>query len=305
MKQKLNKYLFRVSAHLPKSEEEYFDLSLIMTLLMFLYVINDIPLYSVIIPLFSFSGILFKSIRQSILFWVLMLMYLSYFYVISGTSVYVPNHKYLYAFFNLIIVISLYAKKKTSDWFEIYKISAQYMIGFVFLLATIGKFLAPEFLNGSFFEFTLLTDPRFFGFTSLVGNIDDASLFIGLDEFSNMQSSNDINAVVQLQSPTNLQSLGLFLSYWTIFIEASIAITFLVKYNTFIGKYRNWVLLVFIITTYPIATVYGFAILLILLALITVSNVNNKITWQILFIIIFILVPLMRFPFFSLLKMLM
>lgn len=305
MKKKLNKIVYKISSYVPNEDLNYFDLSLVMTLLMFLFITDDIPYASLFMPLFIFPAVIFQKIRQNPFIWILLLIYLGYFYVFKGTERYVPNHKYLYAFYTLLIVLILYAKKQTSDWYSIFSASVQYMIGFIFLFATIGKFLAPEFLDGSFFEFTALTDDRLFGFTESLAQVENTNLWNGYYEFMNLIKSDNSAEVVQLPSADRLHFLAMFLSYWTIFIEGSIALTFLVNGASFLGKLRNWMLLIFIITTYPIATVPGFAILLVITAFISVRNSYTNKFWSMIFLIIFFLVPIIKLPFLKLIEILL
>lgn len=304
MKIIVNKFIMDSAGWLPKPNNLFFDMILQMSLLMLLVMTNDIPLQQIFIPLFIIPALLFKKVRNSLLFWLILLFYLLYFYVFMGTNRYVPNHKYLYVFYILLLCIIIYIKKSTNDWFEILKTSAQYMIGFVFLLATVGKFLAPEFLNGSFFEFTLLTDERFSGFTQSIVGIQNSDLNIGFEEFNKLLRSNSLSHEAQLPTSEKLHFISIFLSYWTILIEGSIAITFLSPAKSFGGKYRNWVLLIFIITTYPIATVPGFAILLTLLAFITSKSDTRPNVWSYVYIGIFIIIPIFKFPFLAALKIL-
>src|SRR5690606_4604248 len=128
--------------------------------------------------------------------------------------------------------------------------------------AVIGKFLAPEFLNGSFFEFTNTADPRFFGFTSFMADIDMQSLLNNETNINRLTSGNNPNYSFPLNGVENLTNLGMVISYWTIFIEGMIAISFLIPNKFLLSKYRNVFLIAFIITTYPIATVAGFASIL-------------------------------------------
>lgn len=304
MKSKLNNCLLKESI-LPTSDYKFFDLILVMTLLMFLYITNDLPLYAIFIPLFTIPAILFERIRQSYFIWVFIFLYFGWFYIFKGTERYVPNHKYLYFLFTLLIIITLYARKKSKEWFYIFKSSCQYMIGFIFLLATIGKFLAPEFLNGTFFKFTLLTDERFFNFTEIVGGIDKAKVWSTYHEFLDLKTTSNSLESIQLPDSNRLNILALYLSYWTILIEGAIALTFLVKESFVLSKYRNWVLLIFIVTTYPIATVPGFAILLALLAFISVRKTKSEKVWKLVYLITFMLIPLFKIPFMKIFETLL
>jgi hypothetical protein len=209
---------------------------------------------------------------------------------------YVPNHKHVFAYVILMITISLFYKSK-SETLSFIKNQSKYIIGLIFLFAVIGKFLAPEFLNGAFFEFTNITDPRFFGFTSQIGNVDFNLLKENEHDLKILLNTSSPDMAFLLHSADNMSQVGTILSYWTIFIEGMIAISFCLPSKFLIAKYRNVFLVTFILTTYPIATVSGFAIILTTLGFIQSLNKNKFSGYSWFYLMVYILLPLNHFPF--------
>lgn len=286
------------------SIDPFFLVSLRMFLLCILLYVNDISQYQIIVPLLVLPGLLLKEITLSKYYWFIVVLFLSYFYLYLGLENYVPNHKYIYAYFSILIAVVLFVKDKSENYFSIFTESVRWIIGLVFLLATIGKFLAPEFLDGSFFYFTTLTDPRFYGFTSTVVGISQDSLWESYFLFDSLIHTSNPSTTVTLESNSFLVKVSYFLSYWTIFIEGMIGISFLLPLKTFVSKYREWFLIIFVFTTYPIATVPGFAIILANLAFIQSRKENKASFYSLFYLAIFLIIPIFRIPFLKVLELL-
>src|SRR5690606_11190826 len=107
------------------------------------------------------------------------------------------------------------------------KSQSRIIIGLCFLFATFGKFLAPEFLNSVFFDFTNTTDPRFFGSTAIIGEVDMELLKENETAFTSFLKSNNPNENFVVHGADNIKPFSQFLTYWTILIEGMIAICFL------------------------------------------------------------------------------
>jgi hypothetical protein len=69
------------------------------------------------------------------------------------------------------------------------------------------------------------------------------------------------------------------MTWWTLFIEAWIAVAFLLPDRTRVGRLRDLPLLGFVLTTYAIATVQGFGYLLLAMALCQARGSNVKIAY--------------------------
>jgi len=290
------------TAKMAHGEENILTLSLQMLLIVLLIFMSDNGYLTIFMPVAIIPGILFKSVRENIYFWVFISFMSCTFYLVRDLDGYVPNHKHVFAYVILMITISLLFKSKTNRLTFIKK-QSKYIIGLIFLFALIGKILAPEFLNGSFFQFTNTTDPRFFGFSSLIGHVDFSLLKDNEQNLSMLLNTNNPGENFLLHGPDGIKMFGIIISYWTIFIEGMIAISFCMPSRFLIAKYRNIFLVTFILTTYPIATVTGFAIILTTLGFMQ-SIVENKFSWYSWFyLMVYILLPLNHFPFTRLLTM--
>lgn len=278
------------------NENDLILLILKMILIILLILMKDNTVLAILMPVIVVPGLLFNRITLNKYYWLLLTIFSVIPYLILDLVGYVPNHKHIFAYVILAITIILFFSEK-KEILNNLKIQAKFIIGLCFLFAVIGKFLAPEFLNGSFFEFTNTIDPRFYGFTSFVADIDPLLLKENETNMQNLLSTNNTDFLFNVNGAKSLSDVGLIISYWTIFIEGMIAITFCLPSSFFLSKYRNIFLIVFILTTYPIATVYGFAIILAALGFIQSIKTNKLTKYSIFYLCVFILLPLIKIPF--------
>ena len=83
------------------------------------------------------------------------------------------NHAYLLCYWCLALACSLLATDVRSSM----ALNGRLLIGLTFLLATLWKaLLAPDYLDGTFFRVTMLTDPRFEDVSLQLGGLTDAQL---------------------------------------------------------------------------------------------------------------------------------
>ena len=284
------------------SPENVLTITLQMLLIIFLMFMNDNGYLSIFMPVIVVPGLFFKEIRENKYYWLLISFISCTFYLILDLVGYVPNHKHIFAYTILAVTLSMFLKSKTFP-LDFLNNQARYIIGLCFLFATMGKFFAPEFLNGSFFDFTNTSDPRFFGFTSLFGDVDLSLLKANENNLKELINSSNPNHSIIINGADEISSFGMIISYWTIFIEGMIAISFCLPKRFLLSKYRNVFLVTFVLTTYPIATVTGFAIILTCLGFIQ-SLKNSKLTvYSWFYLIVFIILPLNYFPFTRLLTL--
>ena len=272
------------------------EVSLKMVLIAFLLFMTDHVNIKMWLTIIAVPGLLFKPLVTKWYYWAFIAALCSTWYLASDLVRYVPNHKHVYAYTALAILVVLVSSKKEEILGRL-KDQATYIIALCFLFSTIGKFLAPEFLNGTFMVFTSLTDLRFFGMSSLLGDLDFQILVDNFKNLNELITTNDPNNSFVLKGVDNLGILPKVIVYWTILIEGAIAICFCIPRKYKISKYRNLVLIAFILTTYPIATVTGFAIILVVLGFIQ-SIENKQITkYSLFYLLVFILLPLLKLPF--------
>ncbi|MFY0714334.1 hypothetical protein J1D01_11690 [Seonamhaeicola sp. NFXS20] len=286
-----------------KNTDSVLNMVLQMLLLIFLMFMHDNGYLSIFTPVVIVPAILFKELRENKYIWSVLSVFGVIFYLILDLQGYVPNHKHIFAYVILMVTLSLFFKNKSTT-IDFLKTQSKYIIGLCFLFAVIGKFLAPEFLNGSFFEFTNTSDPRFFGFSSIIGEIDMGLLKQNEQNFNALLNTTNPKESFILNGADKISSFGIIISYWTIFIEGMIAISFCLPKRFLLAKYRNVFLVTFILTTYPIATVTGFAIILTTLGFIQSLNKENQLSiFSWFYLLVFILMPLNYFPFTRLLSL--
>lgn len=265
---------------------------------------NDNGYLSIFMPVILFPGILFRELRLNKVYWVLILLFNAIFYLILDLVGYVPNHKHIFAYVALAVTISLFIGNKSySLSLDFLKSQSRIIIGLCFLFATIGKFLAPEFLNSLFFDFTNTTDPRFFGATSIIGDVNMDLLKYNEASFASFLKSNNPYESFVLHGADNIKGFSGFLTYWTIFIEGMIALCFLLPPKLKLSKFKNLFLVVFILTTYPVATVTGFAIILAFMGFVQSLEKNKLTSFSVFYLSVLLLLPLNYFPFTRLLTM--
>ena len=170
------------------------------------------------------------------------------------------NHDYLRVFTALAIALAL----GTAEPARVLRLSARLLVGGTFFFATLWKLvLSPDFLDGTFFRVTVLSDPRFFDLAVLAGGASWPTFdaFDGaLTDFL-ATGSGWPGAFVE---PPGLRPLALGLTAFTALIESGIAAAFLWPR---LARLRNPLLIGFGATTFAFATVRGFGFLLMTLGL--------------------------------------
>ena len=168
------------------------------------------------------------------------------------------NHDYLRAFAALSVALALGAR----DPVPTLRTSARLLIGGTFFFATLWKLvLSPDFVDGTFFRVTLLSDPRFHDLAVLAGGASWQTLDAfdaALREFLTGRQGWP-GAFVE---PAGLRPLALTLTVFTGAIEAAIAVAFLWPRRP---RVRNVLLIAFGLSTFAFATVRGFGWLLMAL----------------------------------------
>ena len=178
------------------------------------------------------------------------------------------NHEYLYTYWVLVCTIAVWSRtpRQVLSW------NARWIIGLCFFFATLWKFLGGEYLDGSFLHLTFLLDHRLAMGAVLFGGLDLTTLAENRQLFETMQTSAAVLESQQLVTTPRMAAASLVLSYWTIFIEGLVAVSFLLTMPRWLSQNRDWVLMVFVITTYAVIPVLGFGALLMVMGLIQTKN---------------------------------
>ena len=134
---------------------------------------------------------------------------------------------------------------------------ARLLLGWAFACATLWKVaLSPDFMSGAYFHYTFITDPRFFNLAEILGGADPEILHRNLAAIDRLFTTQA--TVTELSAPTGVVLLAHVATWWTVCIEATIAIAFLWPPNHGPSRMRDVALLTFAATTYLVASVWTF-----------------------------------------------
>lgn len=169
------------------------------------------------------------------------------------------NHAYLLAYWCLAVALALMAL----DAEECLSFNGRLLVGLVFLFACVWKFvLSDNYLDGTFLQVTLLTDPRFAGFSQVAGGLD-ARTYEALSEFVGQHRDAEPTRGDGVALPSRFAALALAATVWNLFINAALAFAFLWPTGRGLNPLRHVLLLSYCAITYAVATVDGFGWLLL------------------------------------------
>jgi hypothetical protein len=120
-------------------------------------------------------------------------------------------------------------------------------------------------MNTAFFHHTLLADQRFAGFARLFGGMPDEWQQANQAALRELLAFRAPSNVTRLLYPPHLVWLATMMTYGTIAIEASVALSFSAARLGWPFRYRHWSLLGFTAGTYAVAPVAGFGWVLMIL----------------------------------------
>jgi hypothetical protein len=163
------------------------------------------------------------------------------------------NHLFVLTYWSISIAIALSFPNPE----KIIAQNGRLIIGLAFFFATLWKgFLSPDFMNGSYFHYTFLTDSRF---------KEEAELLSGItiqDVQNNIITASEValdkKETVTLKTNSALRNATLLITWHTAIIEGLLALTFLWPLNKGLSRYRNFVLIAFSWTTYLAAPIHTF-----------------------------------------------
>lgn len=244
-------------------------------------------------------GVIFTAVLMNRYYWYTITSLFCAFCALFAFRYELDNHVHLLALMLLMGTIAIHLKQAGKDWRSYLGWTARIMLGLVFLFATLGKLVANEFLDGSFMEFNLLYLKDFWTISEhFVTDKTDLAKNRQLVEL--LQVTADPNhAFYRLMSDGSIEKIALLFSYWTILIELAIAVLFILPSRYSASKWRDTILIIFLLTTYPFLPVLGFARSIILLALTTVyfdPPYSRSRLFPLLYIALYILISLIFVP---------
>jgi len=165
------------------------------------------------------------------------------------------NHVFLVTYWCLATYLSL----TTDEPAETLAANGKALIGLSFAFAALWKIrLSKDFLDGTYFHYTFLTDSRFQDFGVIFGGMTSTSYNEIAKALAQLGNPTGSIEAVQLPSTSMLVTLAKLSAWWTAAIESALAAVFLLPERLAVTRYRHAVLLLFAWTTYLVATVATF-----------------------------------------------
>ena len=150
---------------------------------------------------------------------------------------------------------------RAADPLKTLALGAQLLIGTLFAFAAGWKLATGQFLDGTFFRYTLVFDDRFTVLGRVIGGTTDAMREADLRAVTDLLHGGGAKEVV-LQEGRRAPQLANALSWWGVAVELAVAVTHLVPK---MGRGRHLALIAFAATTYLVVPVSGFSTLLLVL----------------------------------------
>ena len=219
-----------------------------------------------------FAGLIWPLLRKSVWFWFAV----TGFVLIARIPemLFMENHHYLIAYWCIALVACRLASADDPE--PAIAQNAKWLVGLAMVLAVVAKLRWGEFANGAFFEYLLLTEPRFDAFSQILAGVPEQVLQANRAARASLSASGTLGSVA-LAGRDQVALVAQLLSLWTLLIEAAVAFFFLLPQRPAWAQYlsglRWWAaarhasLIGFAITTYAVVTVVGFAWILLILGL--------------------------------------
>ncbi len=169
----------------------------------------------------------------------------------------IDNHKFLLCYVTIMLCCTYLAS--LGNQLRIIVSNARFLIVLLMGMSVFWKIYSSDpYLDGTFFEYIFIADPRFDAFLGIFG-IDTNQIAHNHQAIVDLKQAymkQDIDAIA-VYSPTILKNMAWLTSWWVVIIESIIAVLFLFR-TPIMDKLGHGALLLFIITTYLPAPVYGF-----------------------------------------------
>lgn len=264
------------------------ELGLTMTLAMIAISMHEMTWYTQLgVMTLAVSALVIRPLQWNPLLWFgLVVVFLVSF---RATWFQQNNHDYLKTYWCAAVGLSLLAAspRQALAW------NARIVIGLCFLFATLWKVLSPDFLNGEFFHYFLLQDTRFELIARFLGGVSPAELAPGRTERVLYSAFGDPAAGTAVAHAARVGWISPLLTWWTVLMEGLVAAAFLSPLGTFLSKWRDVVMVVFMVSTYIIAPILFFAWILCGMGVVQAEPARGRLG-LVLYIGVFVLI-LIRF----------
>ena len=190
-----------------------------------------------------------RALQNALLWWLLTALALGR--VIADWPM-ADNHAYLLCYWLLAIALS----RSSVVLEDTLARNSRLLIGLTFAFASLWKLvLSPDYFDGTFFRIIMITDARFETFVRLAAGLDSAELST-LREYFDAGGSID-----SAPDSSRYRLVAMIATGWNVLINFTLACAFLGR--GWVARPRNVLLIAYCAVTYAVATIDGFAWLLL------------------------------------------
>jgi hypothetical protein len=262
------------------------------TLVVVLLVTTDAWYVAAPVSLLAAAALVYPALRDRPLLWWALVGCLGA--GVHQVWTHADNHQYLIIYWVLAVALAA----GSFDPARARAVAARWLLAAVFVLATLWKLSNLAFVDGSFFEFTLLTDSRFAPVATVIAGADADDLEINRTVFDAMEGAAPGASVALLGHTPRVALVADVLMWWTLAIEGAVALSFLSPGASWLGRHRDHLLITFTATTYLAAPVLGFGWLLLVLGLAQCRSTAGHL--RVAYVVAFVVVRLGATPLLEL-----
>jgi len=231
------------------------------------------------------AGLLYRPLRRAPAYWWALGALMGLYCVLTWHDA--DNHKYLIAYWCLAVGLSCWADDTT----RALRINSRLLVGLCFLVAVAWKLRTPDFLTGGHYQHAMLTDDRIVRAAQLLTGMDAATFNDNQAAVSTLKAYSSTLEQVTLDGPALIRTLSAGMVAWTLAIESAVIGSFLWPgASVWAARARDVSLLTFVVTTYALANVGGFAWILLIMGLAQVRA--ERAQWRLGYLGVLVLVIL-------------
>jgi len=174
----------------------------------------------------------------------------------------IDNHKYLIMYWTLACALWIHGGRQREGMAR----TAQALVALVFAFAVFWKVYAGQYLDGSFMRWTLLTEPRLEGLATYLLNTGTTDLGTTREAIRMAGVLGHTGLSIPLETSPSLVRVAFGLSWMVRIVESLVAIAHFIP-GPKAYRLRHACLMAFILLTYFLLPVRGFAFALAVLGL--------------------------------------
>jgi hypothetical protein len=273
-------------------DQDATDITLLVTVIMLMFFAGASQVVGVPSLCLGVLGILSKKVRTSMWFWGLLLALITTYNITYWYHI--DNHKYLIMYWVLAVFISRTVQDESTAS-AVLRTNAQYLLAFCMIFAVMSKYMAPDYLDGTYFTDAMLLDTRFNDVANYFGQVTPGDLATNYAAKAKVMKDLHFEGTTALATTPLINKLAQFMTWWAFGIEALMGLLFLLPYSKRVSMARNGLLLFFGLTTYAVPRIIGFGWILLVLG-IAQTRQEEKQT-RLWYIALFSLLQIYTIPF--------